>query len=71
MTIPKSRMPTSTGVSRRRPAIRPNDTPTTTATIIAAVVSSNVAAPFSTITLVTGRLSVIVWPKSSRTTSPR
>ena len=69
--MPKSRIPTSTGVSRRRPAIRPSVTPTTTATSIAANVSSNVAAPFSTITSVTGRLSVIVWPKSNRTTSPR
>ena len=45
--------------------------PTDRATTIAQKVSSSVALPFSMITSVTGRSSVMVVPKLSRATSPR
>ena len=66
MTIPNIRPPTSSEVSRKRPATSPTITPTTSATIIAKNVSSSVAAPFVRMMSLTGRWSVIVVPKSPR-----
>ena len=61
--MPKMRAEASTQVSRILPASMPSGMPTTTATNIAAVVSSSVAAPFWAMICVTGRWSVMVVPR--------
>src|SRR5215211_2208381 len=70
MMIPNRREPTSIGVSLKRPASSPRPTPTTTATMNAAIVSSRVAEPLSTMIDVTVRLSVSDSPISRVTTFP-